>query len=123
MRPTLSVTKEFSFAAAHSLPDYNGPCANLHGHEWKLLVEVTGPVSDAGMVMDFVKLKAIVNEAIVNKMDHEHLNKLYPNPTAELMVLAIVEKLSDALWLDFEVSLTSVVLYETPTSKCEWRRK
>ena len=85
-----SVGKTFSFEAAHHLPNYKGKCRNVHGHSYKLEVEVKGPVNqdhDAsieGMVMDFDVLTAIVNQEVITKMDHRDLNQcLMEIPTAE----------------------------------------
>lgn len=79
--PKVYVTKEFSFAYAHLLPNHSGKCRNLHGHNAKLVVKVSGQVNyngtrtDEGMVMDFGDLKKIVNEAVVDKWDHKFLAK------------------------------------------------
>jgi queuosine biosynthesis protein QueD len=71
-----------AISAAHQLPHHEGPCANLHGHNYKVEVEVGGNVIGgaaddpnlidpaAGMVMDFADLKQIYNMAIHNKLDH-----------------------------------------------------
>ena len=64
------------FAAAHSLPDYDGPCKNLHGHTWK--VEVTlerEQLDDKGMVVDFRVIKKQLKEFLL-KLDHQYLNDL-----------------------------------------------
>ena len=63
----IRVTKEFHFEAAHFLPGYDGLCANLHGHSYRLLVTLRGEIlKDAtspknGMVIDFSVLKGIVD--------------------------------------------------------------
>ena len=48
-----SVTRCFTFEAAHQLPWHPGKCRNLHGHGYRLEVTVEGPVNDDGMVLDF----------------------------------------------------------------------
>ena len=45
------------FDAAHSLPGYQGKCANLHGHTYQVEIVVEGDVGDDGFVMDFYQLK------------------------------------------------------------------
>jgi 6-pyruvoyltetrahydropterin/6-carboxytetrahydropterin synthase len=65
LRWTLS--KEFTFEAAHRLPRHDGKCARLHGHSWKMLVEVESPElhksgPKSGMVMDFGDIKAAVEK-------------------------------------------------------------
>ena len=92
----LNVCKEFVFDSAHHLPGYNGPCANLHGHQWKLEVEVSGEVDKlSGMVVDFVKMKKAVTEVIINKFDHHLINDIMPLPTAENMVMYMVPILEE----------------------------
>lgn len=68
-----------TFDAAHSLPDYKGPCAKMHGHTWTVEVSVAVYALDSlGMGMDFSRLKSIVRE-----YDHENLNEIMYRPTAE----------------------------------------
>ncbi|WDC84441.1 6-carboxytetrahydropterin synthase [Caloramator sp. mosi_1] len=52
----LTVSKEFNFEAAHMLSEHQGDCKNLHGHSYKMIVEVTGDIKN-GMVIDFKDLK------------------------------------------------------------------
>jgi 6-pyruvoyltetrahydropterin/6-carboxytetrahydropterin synthase len=62
------------------LEGHDGKCANLHGHTYTLIVEVDGPVIDNcnspkhGFVIDYKDLKSIVNEHIIDKMDHHFLS-------------------------------------------------
>lgn len=72
----IRVTKEFSFEMAHSLHNYDGPCRNIHGHSYKLKVTVIGEVdnkedsSKRGMVIDFGDLKSIVENNVIDILDH-----------------------------------------------------
>jgi 6-pyruvoyltetrahydropterin/6-carboxytetrahydropterin synthase len=78
---------EFHFAAAHRLPFYDGPCFRMHGHNYKLLVQVQGePNPKTGMVMDFVDLQKIVQAEVLERCDHHTLNDFMENPTAENLV-------------------------------------
>jgi 6-pyruvoyltetrahydropterin/6-carboxytetrahydropterin synthase len=126
----ITVVKEFMFSAAHYLPEYDGPCQNIHGHDYKLQVGVKGLVDESGMVMDFTELKRIVNEQVINVLDHQFLNGL-PNcwgfpkhmPTAENMLDWIAQQLSRKLFENGRHWLWFLRLYETPTSYAEWRRE
>lgn len=82
------------FSSAHKLPDYNGECANLHGHTWKAVFEIEGPVLPSGMVCDFKTLKPMLDSVLP---DHKFLNDVYPNPTAENLCLALFEKTEQML--------------------------
>lgn len=53
-----AVTTEAEFDAAHFLAGYQGKCSNIHGHRWKVVVQVEKEQLDAdGMVVDFKDLK------------------------------------------------------------------
>lgn len=67
----MKVTKEITFDMAHMLSYYEGKCANLHGHTYKLQVTVEADVDDiTHMVLDFNILKQVLNETVMNKFDH-----------------------------------------------------
>jgi len=140
----IRVTKEFNFEIAHALWNYNGPCANIHGHSYKLFVTVIGvPIIDEantklGMVIDFGDLKKIVTEEIIDPFDHAFIiaknaakslncnqNQMFEKlivveyqPTCENMVIDIVQKIKKRL--PSELSLHSLKLHETATSFAEW---
>jgi 6-pyruvoyltetrahydropterin/6-carboxytetrahydropterin synthase len=118
----LNVCKIVTFDAAHSLPGYKGACARLHGHQWVLEIEVSGIVDETGMVVDFVILKKMINDLIVEKFDHHHINDFMAMPTAENMVCMISGVLNSIRIPGNDTRLERVRLFETPTSFCEWRR-
>jgi 6-pyruvoyltetrahydropterin/6-carboxytetrahydropterin synthase len=93
----MKVGRTFYFDAAHYLPDYQGKCEKLHGHTYRLDVEVSGEVGSDGLLIDFTELKKIVSEEVLEKLDHQELNKLMSNPTAENIVEWIWAKLEDGL--------------------------
>ena len=74
----VSITKEFSWNMAHLLAEHEGLCKNLHGHTYKMQIEVTRKEEDVimshasseGMVLDFKDLKQLVNVKIVEPLDH-----------------------------------------------------
>lgn len=95
----ISVTTKF--AAAHQLRGYEGPCENLHGHNWVIKAMVGADrLDDIGMVYDFKKLKNNLNE-IVERFDHQFLNEVKPfdeiNPTSENVAKHIFESLAKKL--------------------------
>lgn len=111
------VSKEFTFDAAHFLTKYQGKCERLHGHTYRLRVTVEGPVGDDGMVMDFVELKRLVKEKVIDRYDHQNLNDFFENPSAELVAMKIWEDLSGEL----PVRLSEVTLWETADSFVTYR--
>ena len=124
------VGKTFEFDCAHHLPNHRGKCKQVHGHRYRLLVEVEGEIvidqgsPEWGMVIDYRTLVDMVRP-VVDGFDHTNLNDTIPNPTAENLLLVIVERLKRDLnnnFLErFDLELTKVVLWETPNSYAEWR--
>ena len=67
----MKITKEIIFDSAHMLSNYDGKCNNLHGHTYKLQIEVEGYVNPKTcMLIDFNELKEIINNNIMQKFDH-----------------------------------------------------
>jgi|TARA_B100000929_G_C15319267_1_gene356680 6-pyruvoyltetrahydropterin/6-carboxytetrahydropterin synthase len=91
----------------------------MHGHNWKVEVEVSGNVLDnVGMVLDFKDIRNSTND-IVNKLDHRFLNDLEPfkeiNPTAENIAKYIFLELSKVV-NNNETKIKSIKLWETEKS-------
>ena len=103
------------FDAAHHLPSYQGKCSRVHGHTYKVEVVIDGPVGDDGFVMDFYQLKKRVIWALED-MDHNNLNQIMPNPTAE----KIAERICKRLKNDLEGTLTSLVSVKLWEGKNKW---
>ena len=123
MQKKVSVTKRFTFEASHNLIEYDGPCSNLHGHSYKLYVTVSGSVDTVSdnitecMVIDFKDIKSIVKREVVDKLDHTYLNKVFSQPTAEVMAALIFETLENVFPKD--CTLEKIRLYETEDSYAE----
>ena len=101
---------EFSFAAAHRLPRYDGPCFRMHGHNYRLFVAVEGDVDPhTGMVADFGRIQEIVKEHVFDRVDHRTLNDVLDNPTAENIARWVFETLAPCL-----PGMCEVRLYEIP---------
>ena len=63
------VKTEDSFDSAHFLARYNGKCRNIHGHRWRVVIEIAGENLDDGMVVDFTDIKAAL-KALTDNLDH-----------------------------------------------------
>lgn len=104
------------FASAHTLRDYPGDCSRMHGHNWKLEVEVTATaLNNHGMGMDFKTIKTTSRE-LAKTLDHRYLNDIPPfdtvNPTAENIAQYFYQKLSKTLNID-TAKISGVTLWET----------
>lgn len=126
----------FMFSACHYLPDYKGACQHIHGHNYKVEVEVEYNPSHhhtideyranmhmdnaSGFIIDFSDIKKVVNKKIIEPYDHTDLNKLFVNPTAENMVTTMFYDLNEELRAHYPyVKLIRIRLYETDTSYAE----
>jgi 6-pyruvoyltetrahydropterin/6-carboxytetrahydropterin synthase len=134
--PRVRVTRRLHFAAAHRLgredwsPERNaavfGLCANpnWHGHNYELDVTVEGEVDPVtGFVLDLKVLKSLVEERVVDQVDHRNLNLDVEwlagvNPTTENLVVGIWRRLVDGL--PGETRLVRLVLWETPRNYVEY---
>ena len=76
-------------------------------------------LSKTELIKYFKDLKKVVKEQVIDHHDHNNLNKLYGNPTAEIMVIEIFNDIASHLPKD--VKLESVKLWETATSFAEYR--
>lgn len=101
----------FTFEAAHHLPWHPGKCRNPHGHSYRLEVEVTGDLDDNGVVLDFDHLRNVVEGQVIDAWDHQDLNEILDNPTAELLAHRAWDLLTDA-----GLPLSSLKLWETAHS-------
>ncbi len=124
----VKVSRKAHFNAAHRLyrPDWDearnnrvfGKCnnPNFHGHNYKLVVSVTGEIDpETGFVMDMKLLKELIREEVEDALDHKNLNIEVPefrelNPTAENIAVVIWRKLRPHIPSGKDLE---VVLYET----------
>ena len=134
--PRVLVTRSVHFSAAHRLhrPDWSeernrevfGACANpnWHGHNYELDVTVEGEVDpETGYVLDLKRLRDLVEEAVVEDVDHRNLNLEVDwmrgvNPTTENLVVAMWHRLAPRMPGDAE--LVKLTLWETPRNRVEY---
>ncbi len=141
----LSITKTVTFDAAHLLTGHPGQCRNLHGHTYRVTVELSAPARTAAipgdpedMVLDFKRLKGILRELIVEPCDHAFLHdpaspveadiagvlarhglRVYALPgrtTSENLAQHFFRKLAA-----YPLPVTAVTVAETPDSTATYR--
>jgi 6-pyruvoyltetrahydropterin/6-carboxytetrahydropterin synthase len=130
------LTRRETFAAAHRLfkpelsdeENFNlfGKCSNpnWHGHNYTLEVTVIGDVNpETGFVLDIKKLKNLIHEYVISKVDHKNLNidtKFMSGviPTSENITIAIWNQLEDKIRGG---KLFSIKLYETENNYFEYK--
>lgn len=116
----MDIYKEFSFEAAHRLPNVPAghKCARLHGHSFYVRLYISGPVDpELGWVMDFGDLKSAFRP-VYDQLDHNYLNDIpgLENPTSENLSRWIWQQLKPRL-----PELSKIELKETCTSGCIYR--
>ena len=132
----VTVNRKAHFNAAHRLfrEDWDdvrneqvfGKCSNpnYHGHNYELVVSVTGEIDEeTGFVMDLKLLKDLIYQEIEIPFDHKNLNIEVEefrdlNPTAENITVVIWNKLRKKLKKELELEVT---LYETPRNFVQYR--
>lgn len=131
----VTVSRKAHFNAAHRLynPEWDeaknervfGKCNNphFHGHNYELIVSVTGPIDpETGYVVDMKLLKDIIRDQVEERFDHKNLNLQTEefkntNPTAENIAVVIYDLLKAELPGDLKLKVT---LYETPRNYVEY---
>ena len=116
MNPSYTLKILADFASAHTLRDYPGDCSRMHGHNWKVEVEVTATaLNEYEMGMDFKTIKTATRE-LAKTLDHRYLNDIPPfdvrNPTAENIAQYFYQHLSDTLNIN-TARVSAVTLWET----------
>lgn len=100
------IAKEFHWEMAHRLPFHTGGCQNVHGHSYRLWVEIEGEPDSHGMVMDYLDLKMIV-EPLVKQLDHSFLC----DRADELMMQFFHSNSLKVNYVDFPTTAENIAAY------------
>jgi 6-pyruvoyltetrahydropterin/6-carboxytetrahydropterin synthase len=120
------VSVDDGFAAAHNLRDYKGKCENLHGHNYKVRVTLSGRELDAtGLLYDFVHLKQVI-QSVIRSLDHQYLNELKPfdtlNPSAENIAKHIYDETSKQMKETANgAAISSISVWESDATAATYR--
>lgn len=114
------IVKEFSFEAAHRLPEVgqDHKCSRLHGHLFKIEVAICGEVDpELGWVMDFGDLAREAGR-IISNLDHKVLNDIegLSNPTSENISKYLYDLISHSI-----PAVSAITVHESPYSRCTYR--
>jgi 6-pyruvoyltetrahydropterin/6-carboxytetrahydropterin synthase len=120
------VSYETHFCSAHALRDYKGTTEPTHGHNFRVIVTVSGSKIDrAGMLVDFLDLKASV-DAEVERFNYGFVNEKVPefadgklSPSAENMAYVIFQNVKKQM--PRSVKVDSVQLFESPGCAATYR--
>jgi 6-pyruvoyltetrahydropterin/6-carboxytetrahydropterin synthase len=121
-RRTTEIEKEFTFEAAHRLPNVpeGHKCARLHGHSFRVRVTVQAPIGapsigdETGWIVDFAALTRAWTP-LHEMLDHRYLNEVkgLENPTSELLAHFVLDRL-----VVEGARVVAVRVSETCTSAC-----
>lgn len=138
----ITLTVAGSFDSAHLLVGYEGKCANIHGHTWRVEIEfrsTTGDKDNVGLLIDFKILKKVVRN-VCEELDHSllvnilteegkwlvatlgdryRIVKLQFNPTVENLVEWVRYKINGELrMLRIPMEVHKITIWETPDNYC-----
>ena len=117
----VELTKEFTFEAAHRLPQVppDHKCARMHGHSFRIEVVVAGEIDPVlGWLVDYADITAAVEPMIRTELDHRTLNDVagLENPTSELLAVWLWGRIAPRL-----AGLAAITVAETCTARCTYR--
>jgi 6-pyruvoyltetrahydropterin/6-carboxytetrahydropterin synthase len=127
------IYKEVQIDASHRLLHYNGKCANLHGHRWKIEVWVEGePDPVTKILIDYNTIKEVIgkydHQIILNKDDpmvscigkFQQVITSDGDPTSELLAVLIRDDINDICRdQGIRANVTKIRVWESPTSYAE----
>ena len=125
--PRWKLSTEFTFDSAHYIKDYKGPCGRMHGHTYKVKIEVTSSQPHSSeycphpvMVADFKSLRWAKKDVTQGGLDHCVLNEVLPpeyETTAEMIAKYIYDETKRRLPTGVKLK---VAVSETPNSWAEY---
>jgi 6-pyruvoyltetrahydropterin/6-carboxytetrahydropterin synthase len=96
--PLTRIGRTYRFESAHQLPHLpdGHKCKNLHGHNYRVEVVLSGTLDARGFVRDFAEIDAEIMP-LVDKLDHRLLNEVegLENPTAEIIANWFLQRIKD----------------------------
>lgn len=112
------ITVSGHFDAAHFLRGYQGKCANIHGHRWKIEIALRGSeLNELGIMIDFMEVKKMLKD-VTETLDHKLINDVIPfdtiNPSAENMAKYIYTEMTARLQkMPESISVSRVTVWES----------
>ena len=102
----MKISKEFKWEMGHRLPFHSGKCKNIHGHTYKMRLEIDGDLDEYGMVMDYYDVSFIISP-IIDELDHSFMVK-----DSDAEMITFLEKIdSKKVVVPFETTAENITLY------------
>ncbi len=117
------LTVEVGFSAAHQLRGYKGNCENMHGHNWRVQINITAErLNEIDIAMDFREIKQIARE-VISPLDHAFLNEVFPftekNPSSENIAKWIYDSLKKRVNND-GIRVAGVTVWESDSASASY---
>ncbi|RMG63394.1 MAG: 6-carboxytetrahydropterin synthase [Calditrichaeota bacterium] len=106
IKKTVKIGDTFYWEMGHRLPYHSGGCENIHGHSYRLVVEVEGTTDRRGMVMDYYELRAIV-QPILSEIDHCFMC----STDDQLMMAFLKDSPFKVVYVDFPTTAENIARY------------
>ena len=137
----IKLGKEYTWEMSHRLPFHNGWCRNIHGHSYKMRVELIGELDENGMLIDFYDIDKIVRPVIeiydhsmlVDKNDYKTIKFLEENgfrhvvidftSTSENIAINFAKIFSEQFRHYKNLKELTVRIYETSDAFAEYTMK
>ncbi|WKZ68921.1 MAG: 6-carboxytetrahydropterin synthase QueD [Melioribacteraceae bacterium] len=102
----MKISKEFKWEMGHRLPFHSGKCKNIHGHTYKMRIEIEGDLDENGMVIDYYDVSEIISP-IIDELDHSFMVK-----DSDKEVIDFLVKLnSKKVVVPFETTAENITLH------------
>ncbi|MEJ2696776.1 MAG: 6-carboxytetrahydropterin synthase QueD [Candidatus Sulfobium sp.] len=117
------LTVEVGFSAAHQLRGYKGNCENMHGHNWRVQINIAAErLNDIDIAMDFREVKHVARE-VISPLDHAFLNEVFPftekNPSSENIAKWIYDSLKKRI-NDDDLRVAGVTVWESDSASASY---
>lgn len=117
------LTVEVGFSAAHQLRGYKGNCENMHGHNWRVQINISADrLNDIDIAMDFREIKQIARE-VISPLDHAFLNEVFPftekNPSSENIAKWIYDSMKKRINED-DLRVAGVTVWESDSASASY---
>ncbi len=117
------LTVELGFSSAHQLRGYKGKCENIHGHNWKVQINVIADkLNELDIAIDFQDIKKTAKE-VISPLDHTFLNDIFPftekNPSSENIAKWIYDSIKKRINND-NIQVSAVTVWESDTASASY---
>ncbi len=102
----MKIAKEFHWEMGHRLPNHPGKCKNIHGHSYRMMIELEGKLNNEGMIIDYYDLKKIVTP-LVERVDH-----CFMVDSSDSTLIQVLEKINSKMVIvNYPTTVENIINY------------